>query len=178
MPALNPYIDPGPFGRCTIGGVELAGVIVSIDGAEKPEDWTFQKGTSGNNAVSIWNGTKLAEQIVLRIRLHNSGQYAQHEIVRRTLRPKIGNQPPPLAITNGVINGEGIVTVACRLAPPPKWFAVSNYWEATVTLCEFNPSKPANAGRVRASAGSNGGPAGPTAAEKEFEQLTKEAAAL
>lgn len=175
MPALNPYIDPGPFGRCTIGGAEL-GVIVSIDGAEKPEDWTFQKGTSGNNAVSIWNGTKLAENIVLKIKLYNSAQYAQHEVVRRTLRPKAGEKPPSLPIVNGIINGEGIVTVARRSAPPAVWVQAGNYWIATVTLCEFNETRPAKAGKAGGAQYEQ--TPKKTAAEREFEQLAKEAAAL
>lgn len=177
MAAVNPYLDPGPFGSCTIGGVELAGVIVSIDGAEKPEDWTFQKGTSGNNAVSIWNGTKLAEQIVLTLNLYTSEQYAQHEVVRRTLRPKVGDKPPSLPVINAIINGEGIATVALRAAPPPVWVKSGGFWQAKVTLCEFNPAKPARAGQATPAQYTQGAPP-KTAAEREFERLAKEAASL
>lgn len=177
MPAVNPYIDASPWGSCTIGGAPVVGKIVSINGVEKPEDITFQKGTNGNNAVSIWNGTKLMEAAEFAIKLFTSEQYAGHETLRRTIRPKIGTQPPSLPIVNPIFNGEGVSTVICRAAPPPLWVAGGGgYWLAKVVVSEFNPPTPAKVGRAKPAQYQQAPQK--TAAEKEFEQLAKEAAAL
>jgi hypothetical protein len=178
MPELNPYRDNSPFGTGKIGGVPIAGVIQSINGAEKPEEWTFQKGTGGNNAVSVWKGTKLAEGIEIVVSLFGIEQYDAHELLRRTLRPKLGQKPPSLPIENGIINAAGVVLVVCISAPPAIWIRAGGFWQATIKLAEYNEPKAANTGRAGPASFTQGGTPPKTAGEKQLSEILDEAAKL
>ncbi len=143
---LNPYIDAGPWGRVEISGMPLPGIIQSIDGADKPEDWSVQKGTAKSNATTVWKGTKLAESIKIMTALTNAEAFAQYYDIRNLLRPKIGVKPPSLLISSPVLNFSGITRIAIKNILPPKWVSGAGYWTGEIELIEFNPEKPANTG--------------------------------
>jgi hypothetical protein len=180
MSDLNPYRDASPFGKMTIGGVAVAGVIQSINGAEKPEEWSFQKGTGSNSATSVWKGTKLAEGIEVVTALFDVASYQGHETLRRTLRPKIGTKPPSLPIENALVNAEGILVISCVVAPPAKWVKGGGYWLGTFKVAEYNPPKPAKTGQAGAPQAQqpNTGTPPKTAGEKELSEALDEAAKL
>ena len=181
MANANPYRDASPFGKASIGGVALAGVIQSIDGFRKPDEWTFQKGAGGNNAATIWKGTKLAETGTIKIALFDQASYDAHEALRLVLRPKLGTKPPSLPIVNALINGNGVLVVVCVDAPSPTWSKSGGYWIADLMLAEYNPPKPAAAGQAGSaqnSAGPNAGAPPQTAGEKQLSGLLDEAAKL
>ncbi len=142
---LNPYTNSGPWGTCTIGNLTLPGVIVSVDGATKPDEWSVQKGTASSNATTVWKGTKLAEAIKIVLNLYDRASFDAYYSVRDTLRPKIGTKPPSLLIVNAIINFSGITRVACVDVEPPKPTAGLS-WLGTVTVIEYNPSIPAKTG--------------------------------
>lgn len=181
MANANPYRDASPFGSASIGGVALAGVIQSIDGFRKPDEWTFQKGAGGNNAATIWKGTKLAESGTIKIALFDQDSYDAHEALRLVLRPKLGTKPPSLPIVNALINGNGVLVVVCVDAPSPTWVKAGGYWVADLMLAEYNPPKPAAAGQAGSaqnSAGPNAGAPPQTAGEKQLSGLLEEASKL
>ncbi len=142
---LNPYVDPGPWGFVEIGGYRLLGVVRSIDGAEKPEEWNYAKGTASSGATSTWKGTKLAESIKIALEAPSFASFEGLYTLRDTLRPKIGNKPPALTITNAIINFNGITRVASVNIGQPKPVAGLS-WQIEIILSEFNPPKPANVG--------------------------------
>jgi len=183
MSRLNPFLDAGPWGSCTIGGLLLPGVIASIDGAEKPEEWAVQKGTSGNNAVTVWKGTTLAETIKILLQLATIEAFDAYYDVQAALRPKLGTKPPSLVLTNAAINFAGITRIACRNVGTPKWVPAGGYWTGLVELIEYNPSKPAATGQATpANPGQQFGPPPPPTAnevaEAQLTQLLNEAATL
>lgn len=178
MAEVNPYRNASPWGSCLIGDESVGGIIQAIDGALKPDDWTFQKGTSGNNAVSIWNGTKLAESIKITIYLFSSTQYDQYETCRRRMRPKAGEKPPSLPVVNPVINGAGVAVVAHRSSTPPKWVRSGGYWIGEIEVCEFNPAAPAKAGQAGGAQYQQGSQPKETAAERQLRELAEEARKL
>jgi hypothetical protein len=142
---LNPYESFKEWGTITVGGVLIPGIIVSIDGHEKPEEWIIQKGIEVSHAVTIWRGTKLAESIKVVTNLHNRVEFNKYYDVVSVLRPKIGKKPPSLSIVNAAINFSGITRVSVRLPGPPKP-AVGLSWTAEIDLIEFNPPRLAKVG--------------------------------
>jgi hypothetical protein len=141
----NPYVSPGEWGTITVGGVRIPGVILSIDGHEKPEEWIIQKGIEVSHAVTLWRGTKLAESIKIVTNLHNRAEFDKYHDVAIALRPKIGKKPPSLSIVNAAINFSGITRVSVRLPGPPKP-AAGLSWTAEIDLIEFNPPRLAKVG--------------------------------
>jgi hypothetical protein len=162
---LNAYDAPKEWGTITIGGVRLPGIILSIDGHEKPEEWIIQKGIEVSHAVVVWRGTKLAESIKIVTNLHNRAEFNKYlyEFVPR-VRPKVGKKPPALPIVNAAINFSGITRVTCRLPGPPKP-TVGLSWTAEIDLVEYNPPRLAKVG-----------PADPPKVKSENDLLAEELA--
>lgn len=178
MSELNPYRDSSPFGRVTIDAVLIPGVIQSLDGAEKPEEWAFQKGTSGNNATSVWKGTKLAESIKIVTALFDEASYDAYSALKLWLRPKLGTKPPSRTITSPIINSAGISKISTVNTGTPKWVRSGGYWTAEITLAEYNPPKPAATGQAGPANSSTTGTPPQTEGEKQLEALLKQAASL
>lgn len=143
---LNPYEDPGPWGFVDVGNLRLPGVVEAIDGHEKPEEWKVQKATSKSNATTVWQGTNVAESIVIDLALPNAKAFNAYYDVARALRPKIGTKPPSHPIVNPAINFSDITRVSCRNVGPPRWDKTRGLWTARITLIEYSPEKPANTG--------------------------------
>ena len=143
----NPFRDPGPWGRVTIGGYLVPGIVSAIDGAEKPEEWNVQKGSAGNNAVTVWKGTKLAESIKITVVLATETAFDDYAGLVSTLRPKIGEKPPSLAIESPILAANGITRVAVKNIGQPKPRA-DLAWTVEIELIEYNPAKPAAAGQA------------------------------
>lgn len=158
----NPYDAPKEWGTITVGGVLIPGVIISIDGAEKPEEWIIQKGLDVSHAVTVWRGTKLAESIKILINLYNRAEFNKYHDVKNVLRPKLGRKPPSLGIVNAGINFGGITRVSVRLPGTPKP-ATGLSWTAEIDLIEFNPPQQAKVG-----------PADPPKAKTENDVLAEE----
>lgn len=160
----NPYDSWKEWGLVTVGGFLLPGVILSIDGHEKPEEWIIQKGIEVSHATVIWRGTKLAESIKIVTNLHNRAEFNKYWEFAAVVRPKIGKKPPSLSIVNAAINFSGIMRVTIRLPGPPKPSAGLS-WTAEIDLCEFNPPRLAKVG-----------PADPPKAKTENDILAEELA--
>lgn len=176
MSELNPYRDASPFGKGTVGGVAIPGVIQGIDGFEKPEEVTFQKGTGSNNAVTVWKGTKLAESGKITTALFDSASYAAHEAFRLVLRPKLGTKPPSLPIVNAIVNGNGVAVVVCVNAPVAKWVKAGGYWLAEMSFGEYNPPAPARGAGQASAAQPTAATPPQTPGEKQLASLLEEAA--
>lgn len=142
---LNPYLSWKEWGLVTVGGVLIPGIILSIDGHEKPEEWIIQKGIEVSHAVTVWRGTKLAESIKIVTNLFNRAEFDKYYDFANVVRPKIGKKPPSLSIVNAAINFSGITRVSIRLPGPPKP-APGLSWTAQIDLCEFNPPRLAKVG--------------------------------
>ncbi|MEQ9321675.1 MAG: hypothetical protein RIF41_21085 [Polyangiaceae bacterium] len=142
----NPYVDSGPWGIVEIGGLPLPGIVISIDGAEKPEEWNVQKATAKSGAATVWKGTKLAESIKIELALPTLESFDRYYQMRDVLRPKLGTKPPTYSIVNPAINFNGITRVSCRNIGMPKWVESTNYWKGLVEVLEYSPPKPANTG--------------------------------
>lgn len=158
---LSPYAFPEYWGRMTIGGVYVPGVIQSIDGANKPERWIIQMGLTVSNSVTIWRGTALAESMEIVSRITSEQTYQDACRYRDTLRPKLGRKPPSLIAVNGVLNWAGITRVSTRnifILP-----AGGCSWNVHTILVEFNPMKMAAVG-----------PADPPKKETANDRLAKE----
>lgn len=143
---LNPFDDPGPWGTVDIGGIRVPGVVRSIDGAERPDEWSVQKPTAATGAATIWRGTPLAEKIKIVTALTNRAAFDRYQDLRDTLRPKLGTKPPALAIVNAQINFAGITRVAHVNMPAPKWVEAGGYWLGEITLVEYAPPRAVAAG--------------------------------
>lgn len=149
MSFANPYIDDSPFGRVTIGGVDVPGSIQKVNGAIAKQEWAFQKGTSGNFAVSIWRGALLAEEIEITSRITNGAQYAAAIAFIKVLMPKRGKKVPSFSLVNPDANAVGINRCAVRECSAPVEEAPGKkVYLFTVKICEYNPSKKAPAGQA------------------------------
>lgn len=168
---LNPFVDAGPWGRIDIGDVPVPGVIKSVDGAEKPEEWSVQKGTSSNFATTVWKGTKLAEDIKIVTQMTTAAHIAGYYRLRDTLRPKLGEKPPALLIVNPTINFNKITRISHKNISPPKWQEAGGFWNGEITIIEFNPEQPAKAGTPKGGADPNAD------VKKELDTVLKAAAA-
>lgn len=142
---LNPYVSPKDWGDVIIGGVKIPGIILSIDGHEKPEEWIIQKGIEVSHSITVWRGTKLAESIKIVTNLYNRAEFDKYYDVATVLRPKLGKKPPSLSIVNAAINFSGITRVSCRNPGPPKP-AAGLSWTAEIDVIEFNPPRLAKVG--------------------------------
>lgn len=151
----NPYRDAGPWGVVVIGGRRLPGVVLSIDGAERPEEWDVQKPTEKSGAATVWKGTGVAKSIKIIISLTSEAAVDEYRRVNRTLRPKLGAKPPSLPIVNPIINWVEITQVSCRNVAAPKWKGKEGYWTGEITVIDFSPPKPAKTGAAKR--GSSGG---------------------
>jgi len=161
---LNPYVSFREWGTVTLGGVLVPGIVVSIDGHEKPEEWIIQKGIEVSHAVTVWRGTKLAESIKIVTNLYNRAEFDKYYDVAVALRPKLGKKPPSLGIVNAAINFSGITRISCRTVGPPKP-APGLSWTAEIDVIEFNPPRLAKVG-----------PADPPKAKTENDVLAEELA--
>lgn len=165
----NPFIDHAPWGQVTIGGLLLPGIIESIDGCKTPEEWTQQKGTSGNFATSVWKGSKLAEGIKIKMALYNAVTFAGIYDVRAKLRPTRGKKPPSHAVQNPQINFGGITRITVVDVGFPKWEKSGNYWSYEIEVNEYNPSADAKTGQADPTKPADGTtPASAQAAENTF----------
>lgn len=171
----NPYRDPGPWRHITIAGVDVPGVIVSVDGCRKPEEWSVQKGTSASNATTVWKGTKLAENIKIVTNLHNEAEFDAYEDLRAILRPKLGQKPPSLPIVHPIFAEAGVTRIAC-VDVAPRLPTAGLSWLGEIIVIEYNPSKSVNAGP--AGAAKSGTTPGQNAQPTENEKLAAQAAAL
>ncbi len=142
----NPFVDSGPWGKVTIGGLDLPGVIESIDGCGTPEEWSQQKGTSGNFATSTWKGAKLAEKIKIKMALYDARTFAGAYKVRSLLRPTRGVKPPSHAIVNPKINFGGITRIVVDDVGAPSWEKSGGHWIYEIELNEYNPAANATTG--------------------------------
>lgn len=142
---LNPYRNPKPWYDVILGTLTLPGVVVSIDGHEKIDEWAVQKGIEVSHAITVWRGTKLAEGIRILLNLPDESSFDGIYTVRDLLRPKIGKKPPALPIINAAINFSGITRVSRVNVGPPKP-AAGLAWTSEITLIEYNPPKPAKVG--------------------------------
>lgn len=170
----NPFRDPGPWGIVTIGGLTLPGVVQSIDGAVRPEEWMIQKGISVSGAVTVWRGTQLAETIKIVVQLLDAKDFDGWYDVRDVLRPKIGRKPPALTIVNPSINFGGITRIACRYVADPKFVKADNSWTGELAMVEFRPPRPIAAGTVEPPKATAEDPAN-VKAQREFDNLLVEA---
>ncbi len=161
----NPYRDNYPFGHMQIAGLEMPGVITSIDGAERPEIWIYQRGLAANNAVSIWRGRNLAENIEIVGRVFDEASFDQCYVIRDALRPN-WKRPPVLPILNGVMNFNKITRISLKNFVPPK-AAPGLSWEYKIVVTDYNPMKPVPVG-----------PADPPKAETENDRLEKQFSSL
>lgn len=160
MTQANPYVDPGPWGQVYLGPELLPGVVISIDGAERPEVWDFQKGTASSNAVSVWKGTDIAKAIKIVLEAPTQESFARLYVIEALLRPKGGTLPPSLSIINAAVNFNGITRISTALIGQPKP-APNLSWRIELTLCEYSPSKPAKAGPASSNV-KTGNPKQPT----------------
>ena len=102
---LNPYDSYKEWGKVTVGGILIPGIILSIDGHEKPEEWIIQKGMEVSHAYTIWRGTKLAESIKIVTNLYNRAEFNKYHDLKTVLRPKLGSKPPSLGIVGRWLPG-------------------------------------------------------------------------
>ncbi len=142
---LNPYNSAKEWGRVSIGGFQIPGVILDIDGADKPEKWLVQMGIQVSNAFSVWRGTQLAETIVITTNLPNAKAIAAYWDLKAKLRPSLGKRPPTFQITNAIFQFAGITRVSCRTVEPPKKSGGLS-WIGKINLIEYNPQKLAPIG--------------------------------
>lgn len=142
---LNPYRDPGPWGTVTIGGVKIPGVILSISGHVKIEEWAVQKGISVSNAVTVWRGTQLAEGIKIVTNLHDEESFDAWTDVRDVLAPKLGSKPPSLQVVNAAINWAGISRVSRKYVMPADP-APGLSWTGELLVIEFRQPKQVKVG--------------------------------
>lgn len=153
----NPYVDSGPWGTAELGGLLLPGLILSIDGADRPEEWDVQKPTEKSGGATVWKGTKLADSIKIALALYDEAEFEGYNQLRRVLRPEPGQKPPTHTIVNGIINFNEITRVSLRNIAAPKWEKSGGYWKGEITLIDFSPPKPANTGAAGpAKPGSSG----------------------
>ena len=61
--SANPFRDAFPWANVVIGKMAVPGIIQSIGDCDKPEVWVYQRGLASSNAVSIWRGRELAQEI-------------------------------------------------------------------------------------------------------------------
>jgi len=169
---LNPFVDASPWGHVFVDDIEIPGIVQSIDGADKPEEWQVQAGTKESNASTTWKSSKLAESIKITTKLPNAEAFAGYYVLRDKLRPKIGERPPAHVITHPAINFNGIVRVSVKNVAAPKWDRGSGAWLGEIELIEFNPPKPANSGKPKKGKDPNAD------VKAELDAVTKEAAAL
>lgn len=147
MPELNPYQDSTPWGDVVIGGMTVPGVVLSIDGAKKPQEWEVQKPTEKSGGGSVWKGEKPAESIVIVTALVDSVHFGGYHALHRHLLPEPGKKPPTHEIVNGSINFVRITHVSCKDVGAPKWEGGNGgYWTGEITLTEYAPPQPTNTG--------------------------------
>lgn len=147
---VNPYTDFGPWGECTIDGQQVPGIISSINGAERPEEWNVQRPTIASNAITVWRGTKLAENIHIVTDLYNADQYTQYVRIRDLLRPRIGSRPPTRRIENATLAFSNITRIGCRNVAPPKWDKGRGVWVGNIYLIQYSPPRIADIGAAKA----------------------------
>lgn len=169
MAELNPYRDPGPWGTVIIGGARVPGVVESIDGANRPEEWQVQKPTEKSGATTVWKGTNIATSIKIVTALPDAKSVDDYYALRRVLRPKQGEKPPSHSITNAAINFSEITVIACRDILPPKWERNGGYWKGEIDLIDFSPPKPAKTGAAGGAAAGAAGGVGERDADQELQ---------
>jgi hypothetical protein len=162
----NPFVNATPWGVVEIGGLRLPGVVLSINGADTPEEWNVQKPTEKEGATTVWKGTTIAESIDIELALATRKAFDAYYETRDALRPKRGTKPPTLSIINPAINFTGVTRVSCRNVAPPKWVSSGGYWLGKVTVLEYRPPKPANTGASTGGGNGSTGGAGGGAKDK------------
>lgn len=175
----NPFRDPGPWGFVYINDVLIEATLIEVDGAQKPEDWQVTKGTGTDGATAAWKGTKLAEKIKLKFRATDEASFDAMSDLLAMVRPKLGEKPPTVTIVNAIVNWGGISKVTLHEPAFPKWEDSKQAWEFEWEFIEYAPSKPTKTGPSDPSKpGGGAAPTAQSAAEKELQDLLKEAKKL
>ncbi len=142
---LNPYRSAKEWGEIKIGPMLVPGVVLSLNGISKPQVWAVQMGIAVSNAVSVWRGQKLAEEMKIITNLHDEASFDAYYDLQAVLLPKPGKKPPSLPIVNAAINFARITRCSVRdILPPVPAEGLS--WLGEIHLIEFNPAKPAPIG--------------------------------
>ncbi len=175
----NPFVDPGPWGFVRVDDVLVETKLHEVDGAQKPEDWQVTKGTGSDGATATWKGTKLAEKVKLKFRATDEASFDAQTALRDRLRPKLGEKPPTVTITNAIVNWGGIFKVTLHEPAFPKYDEKNNAWDFEWEFIEYAPSKPTKTGPSDPSKPGGGDKAAAQSpAEKELADLLKEAKKL
>lgn len=175
----NPFVDPGPWGFVYFDNILVEATLREVDGAHKPEDWQVTKGTGSDGATAAWKGTKLAEKLKLKFRATDEASFDAMTRLLLQVRPKIGQKPPTVVITNAIVNWGGISKVTLHEPPFPKHERKDDSWDFEWEFIEYAPSKPTKTGPSDPSKPADGSPAAAQSpAEKELADLLKEAKKL
>jgi hypothetical protein len=135
----NPY-DGDQWGVIFIGGVQVPGTVVDIDGADKPSIWLVQHGIMQSGGFTIWRGTKIAEEIKVSSKLIDGQAFSDWLAIGRKLRPKEDAKPPAFLAENSALNFAGIINVSGRVKHP-KWSQMGGYWIGEMILIEVRSPK-------------------------------------
>jgi hypothetical protein len=142
----SPFTHSDQWGSVVLGGRTVPGIIVSIDGAERPHEWLVQRAVGTSGSYTTWRGEKPAESIKLLIVATTVEDFEAMKSFRKYLVPIKGKRPPAFKVENEVINFNGITRVSIKLPGQPQE-AGKGKWTWALEFIDFWPHIKAPIGK-------------------------------
>lgn len=153
----SPYEDD--WGRFQLDTLLFPGVVISVDGCERPYEWAVQKATGKGGATTVFKGEKSAESIKFVCELPHTESFEHLYVFRDAIKPAQGGKPPTLPLINPVCNFNGVCNIALKQFGQPKWEPDRASWTVEIEFTEDRPSTPAATGPADPAKTGTGGAA-------------------
>lgn len=169
------YDDPDSWGRFFLDQLEFPGIVVSVDGCDRPYEWAVQKASGKGGASLQFKGEKTAEEIKIICELPDTHSVLAAFAFRDAIKPARGAKPPTLPLVTPFAGFNGIGSVVLKNCGQPKWDAGRGCLTIEFTFAEdlppspavtgaADPAKPGAAGAAARFGTANGGTPGDGAA--------------
>ncbi len=144
MIILSPYDVPRAWNRMLVGGYELPGVMISVDGVVRAYDWVVQKGTGTSGAASVYRGVLLTETMTVVHEIPRTEMFVELQRAIPLIIPPEGQKAPTHNVGNQIFAFVGIKRIAIReygIKP-----SAGNSWQVTTKWIEYSPVAPTKTG--------------------------------
>lgn len=151
----NPFLSIGEsdaWGLIALGTTQFPGVIVDVDGVDRPYEWAVQRGLGLSGAATIYRAEQLAEGIKVTCHLLNAIHWQQWQAFHDYTKPKKGTRPTAFPIGHPAFFAADIAKVVFKARPSPKHIG-KRIWSVEYPLLEYAkpikvPTGPADPAKI------------------------------
>ncbi len=140
------------WGRVGLSNTQFPGIVVAVDGVDRPIEWVAQNGIGLTGAALIFKGTKLVEGSTITCELTNAIEFNEAIAFNEFITTPPGTRPRAHPIVHPAFASAKVAKVVFSLIPSPK-YAGKRKWIVTYGIKEYKkqvivPIGPADPAKV------------------------------